>query len=143
VKDENGDLLADSHNILNKWKGNFSQLVNVHRIINVRQIGIQTDDPLITHPNTFEVEMAIGNLKSYKSSGSNQIPRELIKAEGKKLWYEIHKLINCIWNKETLPVMNYSYVNSIHNYMNCKRKLLDCYADKNKKKHLRMREVRS
>jgi hypothetical protein len=26
VKDENGDQLADSHNILNRWKNNFSQL---------------------------------------------------------------------------------------------------------------------
>jgi hypothetical protein len=85
VKDENGDLLADSHSILKKWKGNFSQLVNVHRIINVRQIDIQTADPLITDPNTFEVEMAIGNLKNYKSSGSDHIPRELIQAEGNKL----------------------------------------------------------
>jgi hypothetical protein len=30
-KDENGDLLADSHNILNRWKNYFSQLLNVHR----------------------------------------------------------------------------------------------------------------
>jgi hypothetical protein len=28
VKDENGDLLADSHNILNRWKNYFSQLPN-------------------------------------------------------------------------------------------------------------------
>jgi hypothetical protein len=28
VKDENGDLLADSHNILNRWK-NYFQLLNV------------------------------------------------------------------------------------------------------------------
>jgi hypothetical protein len=48
VKDENGDLLADAHHILNKWKGNFSQLWNVSRIINVRQIEIQAADPLIT-----------------------------------------------------------------------------------------------
>jgi hypothetical protein len=26
VKDENGDLLAHSHNILNRWKNYFSQL---------------------------------------------------------------------------------------------------------------------
>jgi hypothetical protein len=31
VKDENGDLLADSHNILNRWKNYFSQLLNVRR----------------------------------------------------------------------------------------------------------------
>jgi hypothetical protein len=32
VKDENGDLLADSHNILNRWKNFFSQLCNVHSV---------------------------------------------------------------------------------------------------------------
>jgi hypothetical protein len=57
--------------------------------------------------------MAIGNLKSYKSSGSDQISSELIETEGKKLWSEIHNLNNCIWNKEKLPVTNYSYINSI------------------------------
>jgi hypothetical protein len=36
-KDENGDLLADSHNILNRWKNYFSQSLNVHRVIDVRQ----------------------------------------------------------------------------------------------------------
>jgi hypothetical protein len=41
VKDETGDLLADSHNILNRWKSYFSQLLNVHRVSVVRQIEIQ------------------------------------------------------------------------------------------------------
>jgi hypothetical protein len=36
VKDEKGDLLADSNNILNRWKNYFSQLLNVHRVSNVR-----------------------------------------------------------------------------------------------------------
>jgi hypothetical protein len=31
AKDENGDLLADSHNILNSWKNNFSQLLMLGR----------------------------------------------------------------------------------------------------------------
>jgi hypothetical protein len=39
VQDEKGDLLADSHNILNRWK-NYSQLLNVHRVSDVRQIEI-------------------------------------------------------------------------------------------------------
>jgi hypothetical protein len=32
VKDENGDLFADSHNILNTWKVYFSQLLYIHRV---------------------------------------------------------------------------------------------------------------
>jgi hypothetical protein len=38
VKDENGDLLTESHSILNRWKNYFSQLVNVHNVSDVRQI---------------------------------------------------------------------------------------------------------
>jgi hypothetical protein len=38
VKDENGDLLEDSYNILNRWKNYFSQLLNVHRVGDVRQL---------------------------------------------------------------------------------------------------------
>jgi hypothetical protein len=40
VKDKNVDLLEDSHNILNRWKNYFSQLLNVHRASDVRQIEI-------------------------------------------------------------------------------------------------------
>jgi hypothetical protein len=40
VKDNSGDLLEDSHNILNRQKHYFSQLLNVHRSSDVRQIEI-------------------------------------------------------------------------------------------------------
>jgi hypothetical protein len=36
VKDENGDLLAESQNILNRWKNSFPQLMNVHNASDVR-----------------------------------------------------------------------------------------------------------
>jgi hypothetical protein len=42
VEDENGDLLANSHNILNRWKNYFSQLLNVHNVSDVRQIEVHT-----------------------------------------------------------------------------------------------------
>jgi hypothetical protein len=47
--------------------------------------------------------LAIEKLKNLKSPGSDQIPAEFIKAEGKTICCEIHKLIICIWNKEKLP----------------------------------------
>jgi hypothetical protein len=40
VKDEN--LLADSHNILNRWKNYFSQLWNVRNVSDVKQIEVHT-----------------------------------------------------------------------------------------------------
>jgi hypothetical protein len=42
VKDENGELLADSHNILNSWKKHFSQSLNAHNVSDVRQIEVHT-----------------------------------------------------------------------------------------------------
>jgi hypothetical protein len=64
VKDKNGDLLADSHNILNKW--NYcSQLLNVHRVCDVRQIEIHAAEPLVPDPGPFEVEIGIAKLKRH------------------------------------------------------------------------------
>jgi hypothetical protein len=91
VKAENGDLLADSHSILNR----FCQQLNV-RGVNIRQTEIHTAEPLVPEPSSSEVETAIENLKRYKSPGTDQIPAELIQAGGNTLRSEIHKLINCI-----------------------------------------------
>jgi hypothetical protein len=38
MKDENGDLLADSYNILSRWQNYISQVLNVHRVSDVKQI---------------------------------------------------------------------------------------------------------
>jgi hypothetical protein len=65
VKKENGDLLADSHNILNRWKNYFSQLQNVHSVSDVREVEIHTTEPLVPEPSHFEVEIAIAKLKKY------------------------------------------------------------------------------
>jgi hypothetical protein len=61
VKDENGDLLADSHNILNRWNSKFSQLLNVHRVSGVRHIEIHTTETLVPDPCPSELEIAITN----------------------------------------------------------------------------------
>ncbi|PNF34303.1 hypothetical protein B7P43_G16291 [Cryptotermes secundus] len=103
VKDENGDLLADSHNILTMWRNYFSQLLNVHRVSAVRQTEIHTAKPLVPDPSHFEVESAIAKLKRYKSPGSDQIPAELIQAGGEILRSKIHNLIISRWHKEKLP----------------------------------------
>jgi mannosyltransferase OCH1-like enzyme len=47
--------------------------------------------------------MAIEKLKRHKSPGINQIPAELIKAEGRTIHSKIHKLTHSIWSKEELP----------------------------------------
>jgi hypothetical protein len=52
VKDDTAELLADSHNILSRWK-------NVHKVSDVRQTEIHTAEPLVRDPTPFEVEIAI------------------------------------------------------------------------------------
>jgi hypothetical protein len=73
VKDENGDLLADSHNILNRWKYNLSQLWKVHRVSDVTHIEMYASEPLVSDPSRFEVKIAIAKLKKYKSPRIDQI----------------------------------------------------------------------
>jgi hypothetical protein len=63
---------------------------------------IHMAEPLIPERSLVEVEIAIVKLKSYKSSGTDQIPAKLIKAGEEALYSEIHRLICCIWNKEEL-----------------------------------------
>jgi hypothetical protein len=103
VKDENGDLLADSSTIVSRWKSYFTQLLNVHNVSDVRQIEIHTAELLVPGPSHLEVEISIAQLKKYKSPGSDQVPAKLIQAGGETLVSVIHKLINSIWNKEELP----------------------------------------
>ena len=47
--------------------------------------------------------MAIEQLKGRKSPSTYQISAELFRAGGRTIRYEIHQLINSIWNKEELP----------------------------------------
>jgi hypothetical protein len=48
----------------------------------VRQMDIHMAEPLVPEPRLVEVEIAIGKLKSYKSTGTDHIPAEFIKAAG-------------------------------------------------------------
>jgi len=103
VKDEKGDLVADVHSIMVRWRNYFSQILNVHGVSEVRQADIHTAEPLVPEPSAVEVELTTQNLKSHKSPGIDQIPAELIKAGGRTIRGAIHKLIIAFWNKEELP----------------------------------------
>ena len=81
----------------------FLRDIELHGVNDVRQIEIHTAEPLVPEPSAPEVELAIEELKSHKSPGSDQIPAELIKAGCKTFRCEIHKFIISIWNKEELP----------------------------------------
>ena len=100
VKDEKGNLIADSHSILDRWRNYFSHLLNVqHGVNDVMQAEIHTAEPLVPEPSAFEVELAIEKLKSHKSLGINQIPAEMI---NRTICSKIHKVIISIWSMKEL-----------------------------------------
>ena len=68
----------------------------MHRVKDVRQAEIHTAEPLVPEPSAAEVELAIDKLKSHKSPSIDQILAELIKAGGRTICLEIHKLITSV-----------------------------------------------
>jgi len=75
----------------------------LHGVNDGGQAEIHTAEPLVPEPSASEVELAIDKIKSHKSPGIDQIPAELIKAGGRTIYLEIHKLIISISKKEKLP----------------------------------------
>jgi hypothetical protein len=59
LKDNQGDLPADSLNILSKIKNYFLQLLNIHRISDVGQREKHTAEMLVPDICPFGVEIAI------------------------------------------------------------------------------------
>jgi hypothetical protein len=65
VKEENGDLLADSHSILNRSNNCFGQLLNAHRVNDVMQTDIHTAEPLVPEPISSEPEITDPGRREY------------------------------------------------------------------------------
>jgi len=51
----------------------------------------------------FDIELAVETLKKTQITCIDHIPKYFIKAGGRTIRSEIHKLINSIWNKEETP----------------------------------------
>jgi hypothetical protein len=102
VKDEKGDLVADCHSVLARRRICSLSCGVYMGVSDVGQTEIHTAEPLVPEPNVFEVEIAIEKLKRHKSLANDQIPAKLIKARGRTICSEIHKLVDSIWNKEDL-----------------------------------------
>ena len=62
VKDEKGDLVADSHGIVATWRNYLSHQFNVRGLKDVGQAEIHTAEPLVPEPSASEIELAIDNL---------------------------------------------------------------------------------
>ena len=52
VKNQKGEVLVDSHIILNRWSSHFSQIMYMGLV--VRQTEIHTAEPLVPEPNAWD-----------------------------------------------------------------------------------------
>jgi len=52
-KDEKGDLVADRHSVLTRYRNRVSQLLNTHGVNDIRQTEIYTAKPLVPQPSAF------------------------------------------------------------------------------------------
>jgi len=67
VKDEKGDLVADFHSIVARWRKYFSQLFIMHGVKDVGQAEINTAEPLEPEPSASEA--------GYRQAKKSQIAR--------------------------------------------------------------------
>jgi hypothetical protein len=96
VRDEKFDLVTDSHSILARWRNNFSQLLNIHGINDVRWTEIHATELLVPEPSVFEFELGTEKLKRRKSPDIDQIPTKLNTAGCRTICSVTHKLINSV-----------------------------------------------
>jgi hypothetical protein len=55
IKVERGNIVADSHSVLIRWRNHFSQLLNVHGVNDIRHTEIHTGEPPVPKPSALEV----------------------------------------------------------------------------------------
>jgi hypothetical protein len=80
VKDESGDLLAESDSILNRWKNYFAQLLNVC----IRQIEIRTAEPLVCGPILLRLKLLLQSRKSVNCQVVIKVEQNHFKQEEKR-----------------------------------------------------------
>jgi len=85
------------------WLGRGDVSLSRSVYLGLVMLDIHSAEPLVPALSASEVEMVIEKQKRHTSPGIDQMPAELIKAEGRTICSEIHKLINSVWNKEELP----------------------------------------
>jgi hypothetical protein len=113
VKDENFDLLGDSHSVLNRWK-NFICQQNVNFVKDVRQTDVHTHLSLyIPVVSSFKSEFAINSFKTYKSS-FDKILEEFVQVGGNILHFEIHTLIEDVYLQRCYTMYSSSFLTHHH-----------------------------
>ena len=104
VQDRSGKCLTEERQILNKWTEYSSELYN-HKangdpsLPNCRQTDTENGHPILRK----EVETAVQSLKKGKSAGVDNIPAELVQADGEDVITALTTICNTIWQTGEWP----------------------------------------
>ncbi|KAL4096954.1 hypothetical protein QTP88_021820 [Uroleucon formosanum] len=101
---EDGTLITSQQDIEKKWTEYFKDLLNCDEPAETflwTQIAYNEDN--CPPPTRQEIEWQIKRLKNNKSSGSDGIQSEILKALNSETIMNIHKLMEHIWEEEVIP----------------------------------------
>jgi len=104
IRSAAGDQLTDPHQILERWKEYFEDLLNAplpaDPLPHVEPMAGPFEEPPISLE---EVKKAVDRLRSRRASGVDELPAELWKHGGKEACEILHTLISKVWVSEELP----------------------------------------
>ena len=104
VQDRSGKCLTEERQILNRWTECWSELYN-HKangdpsVLNCPQTHTEDDDPILRK----QVEAAVQSLKKRKSAWVDNIPGELVQADGEDIITAVTTICNKIWQTGEWP----------------------------------------
>ncbi|KAH9593899.1 hypothetical protein MS3_00002414 [Schistosoma haematobium] len=105
VKSKEGEVITNIEEQQNRWVEHFKELLNRPAPLNPPNIeAAPTDLPINVGPPTIEeISMAIGQIKSGKAAGPDNIPAEALKPDVSVTARILHILFNEIWDEERVP----------------------------------------
>ena len=104
IQDKDGRCLTDEQDILKRWSEYCSELYNYRatgdpEVLNVPPTTDNDNYPILRE----EVEAAVKSLKKGKSAGADNVPAELVQAEGEALVSALLTVCNKIWQTAEWP----------------------------------------
>ena len=105
VQDRSGKCLTEEREIMNRWTEYCNELYN-HKangepsVPDCPQTDTEDDYPILCK----EVEAAVQSWKKGKSAGVDNIPAELIQADGKDVITALATICNNIWQTGEWPI---------------------------------------
>lgn len=107
IIDNNGNIISEPSEIVNKFQEFFKELSNnTNNCIGsnnnkkYENLVYHTAEPELLAPNIEETEIIMESLKNNKSPGDDNINSKLLKIAGKEILTNLYQIITNIWNSE-------------------------------------------